>query len=154
MVTVRRYRPGEEKELVELFRQTVHRVNSKDYSPSQINAWAPDNLDIDSACQRIRRNNPFVAVYEGRIVGYADIQPDGYIDQFFCHHEYTGLGIGKKLFAELEKFAVENDIKRMHANVSTTARPFFESLGFVVQREQVIHLRGQSLTNFHMSSER
>lgn len=154
MVVVRRFRLGEEKEIVELFRQTVRRINSIDYSHDQINAWAPDNLDVDLACQRIRENNPFVAVCEDKIIGYADIQINGYIDQFFCHHEYTGAGIGKKLFSAIENYASENSISTMHANVSKTARPFFESLGFVVNREQEVELRGQSFINFNMVLER
>ncbi len=151
MVLVRRFKPGEEMEMVELFRHTVHRLNSRDYSPEQVAAWAPDDLDLESACEKIRANNPFVAVHNDKIIGFADIQSDGYIDQFFCHHEYAGIGIGKKLFAAIRQFASENGITAIHANVSITARPFFESLGFVVERKQEVTLRGQSFINFNMA---
>ena len=65
-------------------------MNTKDYSESQVQAWAPDNYDTSVWYERISSINPFVAVLEGEIVGYADIQDDGYIDHFFCHWKHQG----------------------------------------------------------------
>jgi putative acetyltransferase len=27
--------------IVQLFQQTIHQINSRDYTPEQVNAWAP-----------------------------------------------------------------------------------------------------------------
>jgi len=102
---VRKFRIGVEKELWKLFYNTVHRVNILDYDENQIAAWAPDDLDINIAIQKFREIDPFVVIKEGKIIGYVDIQPDGYIDHFYCHHEYQGQGVGSTLFAVLEKEA-------------------------------------------------
>jgi hypothetical protein len=40
----------------------------------------------------MRRNRPFVAERLGEIVGFADVQADGYIDQFFVVPEVAGQG--------------------------------------------------------------
>ena len=73
---------------------------------------------------------------EGKIIAYADIQPDGYIDHFYCHYNYQGQGVGSALFSALEKEAKEKGILEMYSNVSITARPFFEAMGFSVAKDQ------------------
>ncbi len=147
---VRKFRYGEEVELWKLFYNTIHNVNVKDYDENQIEAWAPDDLDINIAIQKFREIDPFVVIKEGKIVGYADIQSDGYIDHFYCHHEFQRQGIGKSLFAVLEEVAKENGIIEMYSNVSITARPFFEAMGFSVEKEQVIQVGEQKLKNYKM----
>jgi N-acetylglutamate synthase-like GNAT family acetyltransferase len=54
------------------------------------------------------------------------------------------------LFATLEKEARENSIFDMYSNVSITARPFFEAMGFSVEKEQLIQVGNQQLKNYRM----
>ena len=149
-IEVRKFRNGEEKELWKLFYNTVHNVNIQDYDKDQIAAWAPDDLDINIAIQKFREIDPFVVIKEEKIIGYADIQSDGYIDHFYCHHEFQGQGVGSALFSAVEKEARKNGVLRMYSNVSITARPFFEAMGFSVEKEQVIQVQDQRLINYRM----
>ena len=150
---VRKFRQGDEKELWELFYNTIHNVNIEDYDKAQVAAWAPDDLDMDFAVQKFREIDPFVLTLEGKIIGYADIQSDGYIDHFYCHHEFQGQGVGRMLFVTLEKEARESGIPKMYSNVSITARPFFEAMGFSVEKEQLIEVGDQQLKNYRMVRE-
>ena len=109
-IEVRKVRKGEEKALWSLFYNTVHSVNSQDYNEDQIAAWAPNDLDVNIAIKKFREIDPFVVIKEEKIVGYADIQSDGYIDHFYCHHEFQGQGFGSTLFAALEKEARERAV--------------------------------------------
>jgi putative acetyltransferase len=147
---IRRFKDGEEKEIWRLFYNTIHNVNIYDYNKNQIDAWAPEDFDIDLAIKKYREIRPFVVILEGQIVGYADIQANGYIDHFFCHHEFQGQGVGSKLFSTLEMEARNNGILSMYSNVSITARPFFEGMGFSVEKEQLVPIRGQELKNYRM----
>ena len=147
---VRKFRKGEEIDLWKLFYNTVHNVNIRDYDENQIAAWAPDDLDVNIAIKKFREIDPFVVTKERKIIGYADIQPDGYIDHFYCHHEFQRQGVGSTLFATLEKEARERGILKMYSNVSITARPFFEAMGFSVEKEQVIRIQDQKLKNYRM----
>lgn len=147
---IRKFREGDERELWNLFYNTIHNVNNQDYDANQIAAWAPDDLDINIAIQKFREIDPFVVIEVGKIIGYADIQSDGYIDHFFCHHDFQRQGVGRMLFAALEKEARERGILKMYSNVSITARPFFEAMGFSVEKEQVLQVKGQGLKNYRM----
>lgn len=57
---IRRFRPGDEAALFQVFFSAVHSVASRDYSPKQIKAWAPADLDQALWAQRIQALKPFV----------------------------------------------------------------------------------------------
>lgn len=150
MYHIRPYQPGEEPQLRELFYNTVHHVNQRDYTQEQREAWAPARYDANVWAARIMQSEPFVALYNDSIVGFADVQTDGYIDFFFCHHAYQGKGVGKALMKHLLKTGRRFGIKRFYADVSITAKPFFQHYGFEVVRQQQKEVRGVVLTNFLM----
>ena len=93
---------------------------------------------------------PFVAELDGVIVGYSDVQSSGLVDHFFCHHAYQGQGVGRALMAHVFKQAKEKGLTRLYSEVSITARPFFEHMGFSVLKEQQVEVRGAILTNYVM----
>jgi putative acetyltransferase len=151
--TIRNYREGEERALWDLFFQTIRTVNRGDYSAAQVKAWAPDDWDPERWKTRIAGINPFVCLHGDQIVGYADLQPSGLIDHFYVHHEWQRRGVGRALFETIEDNARALGLGELHADVSITARPFFESRGFYVAKEQVVDARGVEMTNFHMRKE-
>ncbi len=97
MIIVREYRELDASELWKIFYNTVHKVNIRDYSAAQVNAWAPDDFSSDVWQQKMNSISPFVAEIDGQIVGYADLQKSGLIDHFFCHNDHQGQGIGRCL---------------------------------------------------------
>lgn len=147
---IRQYKEGEEAEIWSIFYNTIHHINSQHYSADQINAWAPKDLEETIWLSKIQDIAPYVVVRHGKIIGYADLQKTGYIDHFFCHHEHQRKGVGSKLFSFLESKALQLGIPELSADVSITAKPFFESKGFEVIKEQLIQLRDQKLVNYKM----
>ena len=60
-MNIRRYKPGDEERLWQLYRDTTHIINGKDYSPEQCERWAPAVADMPKWRERICAKNPFVA---------------------------------------------------------------------------------------------
>lgn len=81
-LVIRKYRPGEEMTLWHLFFETVRTINIKDYSEAHTEAWAPSYYGSLQWEERMRGINPFVALLNDVIVGYVDVQSNGYIDHF------------------------------------------------------------------------
>jgi len=146
---LRRFRPDDVPALIDLFRCTVHRINSRDYTPEQVRAWAPEKVDPARWIVLADRHT-VVAEIEGRIVGFTDLETDGHIDRFFVHADCQRQGVGKAMLTELLAEAVRLGLARLFAEVSITARPFFERHGFVVVAEQVVTVRDVAMTNFRM----
>jgi putative acetyltransferase len=135
-IHIRRFQPGEEAALFEIFYSAVHRVACRDYTAEQIDAWAPRDLDPIGWEKRIRAINPFVAEINGERVGYADIQSSGYIDHFFVSGLHPRRGIGSVLMNRLLQEAESLGTRILTSDVSRTAQPFFAKFGFVVVEQR------------------
>ena len=149
---VRKYRPGEEPELWQLFFNTIRTVNLGDYTAEQVRVWAPEDTDPERWRARIEGICPWVCVEEGDvIVGYADLQDSGYIDHFFVHHAWQRRGVGRRLMETIETEARARRIPELSAEVSVTARPFFEAFGFTVVEVKDTEVDGLVMRNFAMT---
>lgn len=153
IMDIRRFKNGDENALFRVFFSAVHDTASRDYTPEQIAAWAPADIDSGMWASRMRALRPFVVELEDEIVGYADIQPSGYIDHFFVSGAYARQGIGAMLMNRIQQEAKLLGIGEITSDVSKTAEPFFVRHGFhVVKRGFPIH-RGVTLENALMRKE-
>jgi putative acetyltransferase len=150
MVTLRAYRPDDAPVLLALFRDTIRRVNSRDYNHDQIRAWASDDMDPISWAARFGGRFVAVAEAEGRPVGFADLEPDGHIDRFYVSADHQRRGVGRAMLAALVAEARRSGVARLFTEASITARPFFESQGFAVVTPQVVTCRGETFVNYRM----
>ncbi len=148
-IRLRPFHPADVPALFALFRGTVHRVNSRDYSPEQVRAWAPDEIN-PTRWATLADRFAVVAEIGDQQVGFADLEPDGHIDRFFVHADHQGCGVGGTIMRALVAEATRTGLTRLFAEVSITARPFFERHGFTVLMEQQVVVRGVALTNFRM----
>ncbi|GAB7227609.1 GNAT family N-acetyltransferase [Vibrio rotiferianus] len=153
MLEIRRFESGDEETLRTLFYYTVRKICINDYTDAQVSAWAPNIYVAEDWNKKIALLNPFIVLLDGQVVGYADLQPDGYVDHFFCHWQHQGKGVGTALMQQLIAEGARNFNHRLYANVSLTAKPFFERHGFIVAKQQSVDIRGQTLTNFLMEKE-
>ncbi|MCE3046467.1 GNAT family N-acetyltransferase [Legionella sp. 16cNR16C] len=150
-ITIRQYKENDAQDLAGIYYNTIHNINIRDYSPEQINAWAPStSLELNGWKQKWEKITPVVALLENTIVGFAEFEPDGHIDCFYVHHEFQNQGVASALMTAIEKKAKENNVPRIYAEVSITAKPFFEKRGFQVIKKQSVTIRGCQLTNFVM----
>jgi putative acetyltransferase len=146
-IHIRRYRPGEAAALLAVFYSAIHIIASRDYTTEQINAWAPPNLDPTRWEKKVRAINPFVAEMNGELVGYADLQSDGYIDHFYVCGLHPRRGVGSLLMNRLLQEAQILDARTLTSNVSKTAQPFFEKFGFVLVEQRYPECLGVVVPN-------
>ncbi|MBM0742854.1 GNAT family N-acetyltransferase [Phormidium sp. CLA17] len=132
-----------------LFHDTIHHINSRDYTPNQINAWAPPDLNIDFWVKRLSQSITYVAEQD-YIVGFGNLESNGHLDCFYCHKDFQGMGVGSRLLATLEAVARSQGIQTLTTEASITARSFFEAKGFRLITPQTVERRGQSFLNFVM----
>ena len=91
------YRPGDLEEIYQLFYDTVHFVNRADYSPEQLDAWAPRQMDRSRWEQSLAEHETWVAWEEGRIVGFGDLAQNGYLDRLYVRKDSVRKGAAPAL---------------------------------------------------------
>ncbi len=147
---IRKYQTSDCKELIDLFYNTVHNVNAKDYTKEQLNVWATGQVDLEKWNESLQEHFSVVAVDDEIIVGFGDIDKTGYIDRLFVHADYQGKSIATAICNQLEQAVKGNIIT--HASI--TAKPFFEKRGYKLVKEQQVERQGNFLTNYVMIKER
>jgi putative acetyltransferase len=149
-IDVRRYRPTDLASLIALFRDTVRRINGRDYSQQQVLAWAPDDIDARRWRHRFDSKEVWVADLDGAPVGFVDVARDGLIDMLYVHADHQGVGIASLLLRTVEASARTHGLLRLFTEASITARPFFEHRGFRVIAPQRMVRWAQEFLNYRM----
>ena len=144
---LRKYISSDCKEIAELFYQTVHYVNSKDYTKEQLDAWATGKVDLRAWNKSFLEHNTVVAVEDNIIVGFGDIDETGYLDRLYVHKDHQKEGIASAICDKLEQTV---NVEKIITHASITARPFFEHRRYRVVRQQEVVRDGVILINFVM----
>jgi len=152
-IAVRRYTPNDLTGLIALFRDTVRRINARDYSEQQVRAWAPDDIDARLWRHRFDSKAVWVADLDGTPVGFVDVARDGLIDMLYVHADHQGEGIASRLLRTVETSARTRGLLRLFTEASITARPFFEHRGFRVIAPQRVMRWAQEFLNYRMDKQ-
>ena len=148
---VRAYAAVDLDRLIALFRTSVRTVARRDYTPAQLMAWAPDEIDRERWLLRLGASNTWVAARGELVAGFISLEPAGHVDMLYVDAELQGRGIASALLACLEASARSRGLGRLSTDASITARPFFERRGFQVIAEQTVARGGEELRNFRMT---
>lgn len=147
---LREYKTSDCEQLAELFYQTVHSVNTRDYTKEQLNVWATGKVDLQEWDKSFMEHKTIVAVESDEIIGFGDMDNTGYLDRLFVHKDHQREGIASAICDKLE---CSVNGKRISTHASITARLFFEKRGYFVITEQQVVRSGVSLTNYLMEKE-
>ena len=142
---IREYISSDCERLPELFFQTIHTVNAKDYTQEQLNVWAIGNVDLSIWNNSFLEHYTLVALENNAIVGFGDIDNTGYLDRLFVHKDYQSQGIATALCDRLEA-----GYDRITTHASITAKQFFMNRGYRLIKEQQVVRNGISLANYVM----
>ncbi len=144
---IRDYIPSDCQKLADLFYETVHTVNAKDYTSRQLYAWASGKVNLEEWNTSFLEHKTLVAQIGREIVGFGDLDRAGYLDRLYVHKDFQNRGIATALCDKLERGTNAN---RIVTHASITAKPFFLGRGYEVVREQKVFRKGIALTNYVM----
>ncbi|MDT3495848.1 GNAT family N-acetyltransferase [Bacillus toyonensis] len=149
-IIIRTFQKEDLDQVLQLFYETVHTVNARDYNELQLQAWAPKRLDKERWLQSLEKNICYVADYRDVIVGFGDYNDEHYIDRLFTHKDYQGKAVASYILQKLEKEAVNLGHGDIYTEASITAKSFFERKGFICIKEQKKQRNGQIFINYVM----
>ena len=144
---IKKYKNSDCEKLFKLFYDTVHSVNSKDYTDKQTNVWASADTNIKEWGKRFSETYTVIALENNIIMGFGNIDNTGYLDMLYVHKDYQGKKVASFICDNLEKTFNVSEIT-VHASI--TAKPFFEKRGYEVIKKQQVKRKGIFLENYIM----
>ncbi|WP_276090396.1 GNAT family N-acetyltransferase [Pedobacter sp. JY14-1] len=137
-------------DIIDLYVKTVLTIGSADYDDQQLEIWS--NLGRDHARweRRIASQYFLVAELEGQIAGFGSLTNENYLDVLYVSKDFQRRGIANLLFDALLKQAFINNGAKITADVSKTARAFFERKGFVMINENKNLIGEVVIVNYRM----
>lgn len=85
---IRNYQKNDLKNIIFLFKETVHSINSKDYTQEQVKIWAPEKYWWKAywVCVKVSLYIG-AAIDKEKIVGFVDLD-ENYVDRLYIAKDY------------------------------------------------------------------
>ena len=141
------------EEMKELFCQTIEFVCNKDYTAQQIEAWIATSNNSNRWQEIIQLQRVLLALINTKIIGFGTLKNGNYIDLFYIHKDFQKQGIATAILSKLEDEAKKMLSKTITADVSITAKSFFEKQGFTILNKQQNIRNNSILVNYKMQKE-
>lgn len=87
-IEIRRADRSDVEAIIRLFYDTIQSVNIQDYAKDEVDDWSSWHTDKDKWAETIVQQYFIVALSDNRIVGFASLATDGYLDFMFVHKDY------------------------------------------------------------------
>ena len=82
----------------ELFHETVHAVNARDYTSEQLDAWAPGGAGpAPRLAERLLRQGALGAWDGSALVGFGSLEGADLLDMLYVRRDYQGRGVARLL---------------------------------------------------------
>lgn len=144
---IRRLLDDEYDNVVKLITQTVHTVCAKDYTKEELDAWAPENFDINKFRGNLSGCLNLAAFEKEMLVGFISVERSGYINRLYTHKDFLRRGIATALFKRAEDWARLKGIRELSLDSSKTAEGFYLKMGFKKSGLSVINHGGVVFRN-------
>jgi putative acetyltransferase len=149
---IRRYLAKDAAELSGIFRRAVRAIAPKDYSPTQVEAWAsraPSAEGIHALYSDGR--TALIATDDGdRPIAFVDVEADGHINMLYCAPEAAGAGIASALYDRIEEELRRRRVSRAYVEASEAARRFFLKKGFAIVARRELSIGEVPIHNYAM----
>jgi putative acetyltransferase len=139
--------------LAEIFRASIEELTQEDYSEAQRGVWAAAAEDEAAFGARLAQGLTLVATLGGSVVGFISLKGADHLDLLYVHPAVAGQGIGAMLCDAVERLAAARGTPRFTADVSDTARGFFERRGYLAQRRNTVSCGDEWLANTTMEKQ-
>mgnify|MGYP001611514006 CR=1 FL=1 len=128
MITIRRYKKSDFKNVAQLAKDTSLWLNTQNGSSLEAKRWFIDRLDPNKNPKIIQvfSKSPifFVALANGKIVGMVRGRKD-HLSNLYITKSFQGKGLGKRLLGKFEQQASKMRSKEVKVKSSLQAVPFY-----------------------------
>ena len=148
---LRPYLPADAPICAAIAEASIAELTTDDYTEAQQEAWIASFPDEDELSERLSEQLTLIATLGESTVGFASLKGAEHIDMLYVHPEAVGQGVATTLIDALERLATSRGAKKLTADVSDTAQPFFAHRGYTSQQRNSIPRGDEWLANTTMT---
>ena len=139
-VALRPMLPADGAVLAALFRASIEELTEDDYDARQREAWMASADDEAAFGARLGSGLTLVATVGGTPVGFITLKGSDHVEMLYVHPGAARKGVARQLTSAIEKLAGARGAKRLTADASDTAKPFFDAMGFEARHRETVAL--------------
>lgn len=149
---IRQYAVGDAEALHSVTLAAISVVGLSAYSREQIDAWSARHGSAQRLADRAANGHAiFIAANADNIpVAFSLLEPDGHLDQLYCHPDHTRRGLADGVLRAAEDRALISGITRLYTEASELARPAFERAGYTLLHRRDFDIDGVAIHNYAM----
>lgn len=123
---------GDADEICRMHVAAIRQTCSSTYDAAQIESWTA-NKSPERYLGAIERHPFFVAVVDGNIVGFCELDPHrAEMLAVYVHPAHLRQKIGRRLLQAAEAAARDRSLSRLSLRATLNAIPFYEANGYTV----------------------
>jgi putative acetyltransferase len=150
---IRKATKADLQDIQTLFVDAINAIKLEDYSAEVLKVWASSIENKERWLRKIKTQHFLIAEQETEIIGFASLEHHTHIDMLYTHKDFQRMAIAQTLFDVLEIEATKNNAANLTADVSITAKAFFEKNGFDTLSTKKNKIDGLEIINFKMRKE-
>jgi putative acetyltransferase len=136
-----------------LFVEAINAIKQEEYSAEVLKVWASSIENKERWLRKIKTQYFLIAENNEEVVGFASLEHHTHIDMLYIHKDYQRMAIAQTLFGELLERAIKNNASELTADVSITAKAFFQKNGFQTLSTKKNKIDGLEIINYKMRKE-
>jgi len=160
---IRTIRTEDAKNYLNLYKKLDRETEFRLYEPGEINITIVQQRKIIRDLIKNKKSTLLVVDIDGQLVGYLlALGRDISRVKHYVHisigilQDYVGQGIGTKLFIELEKWAIQNQVHRLELTVmvnNKAGQALYKKMGFKVEgaKEHSLLVNGRYIDDIYMA---
>jgi putative acetyltransferase len=137
--------------ICQVFEKSISTLAKPYYSEEERTAWIATSSSTRAKWRnRIDKDYFLVASFGNSLAGFISLKNKNYVDMLYTAPEFASKGVASKLYALLEQKAMDYQQPNLYVDASKVARPFFEKMGFELEKTNKNHRMGRVLVNYRM----
>lgn len=149
-IVIRPYRSTDAAATLEIFIRAILGTARTEYTEAETRAWLGDEPRATTwDAERVSAGTR-IAERDGVVLGFTDLDDDGYIDRLFTLPAAARQGVAAALLADVIDLAQQRSLTRLTTHASRVARPVFERAGFVVDEVERVRRGDAQLERYAM----
>lgn len=147
---IRPYRPSDMDALATVYRDAVKGIGATAYDPEQVAVWASFPDEIEGFRASFGQGLTLVAEENDHVAAFGQLHPIAHIALLYTAPAFARRHLATEIYTQLEAYARQHGVKRLHTEASRIAKHFFTHMGFSVVTPERVVRQGVEFERFIM----